>query len=41
MSKNIIIIGGEPFSVFLEFYLNLLKFKKIKNPYILIHLKNY
>ena len=41
MNKNIIIIGGEPFSVFFELLFKSIKQKKIKIPFILICSKNY
>ncbi len=36
MNKNIIIVAGEPYSVFLEILFKSIKLKKIKKPYILI-----
>ncbi len=36
MNKNIIIIAGEPYSVFLELLFKLIKLKKIKKSFILI-----
>ena len=36
MNKNIIIIGGEPFSVFFELLFKSIKLKKIKKPFVLI-----
>jgi len=36
MSKNIIIVGGEPYSVFLELLFKSIKLKKIKKPFVLI-----
>ena len=35
-SKSILIVSGEPNSIFLEIYFKILKFKKIKSPLILI-----
>ena len=35
-SKTILIVSGEPNSIFLEIYFKILKFKKIKSPLILI-----
>ena len=35
-NKPILIVGGEPNSVFLEIYIKTLKKKKIKSPIILI-----
>ena len=36
MNKNIIIVAGEPYSIFLEILFKSIKLKKIKKPYILI-----
>ena len=36
MNKNIVIIAGEPYSVFLELLFKLIKSNKIKNPFLLI-----
>ena len=36
MNKNIVIIAGEPYSVFLELLFKSIKLKKIKKPFILI-----
>jgi len=36
MNKNIIIVAGEPYSVFLELLFKSIKLKKIKKPFILI-----
>ena len=35
-SKSILIVSGEPNSIFLEIYFKILKFNKIKSPLILI-----
>ena len=40
MNKNIVIIAGEPYSVFLELLFKSIKLKKIKKPFILICSKN-
>ena len=34
--KSILIVGGEPNSIFLEIYFKTLKLKKFKNPLILV-----
>ena len=39
-SKIILIVNGEPNSIFLEIFFKVLKSKKIKNPIILISSKN-
>jgi len=36
MNKNIIIVAGEPYSVFLELLFKSIKLKKIKKPFVLI-----
>ena len=36
MNKNIIVVAGEPYSVFLELLFKSLKLKKIKKPFLLI-----
>jgi 4-hydroxythreonine-4-phosphate dehydrogenase len=36
MNKNIVIVAGEPYSVFLELLFKSIKLKKIKKPFILI-----
>ena len=36
MNKNIVIVAGEPYSVFLEILFKSIKLKKIKKPFILI-----
>ena len=36
MNKNIIIIAGEPYSVFLELLFKSIKTKKINKPFLLI-----
>jgi len=36
MNKNIIIVAGEPYSVFLELLFKSIKLKKIKKPFLLI-----
>ena len=36
MNKNIVIVAGEPYSVFLELLFKSIKLKKIKKPFLLI-----
>ena len=36
MSKNIVIVAGEPYSVFLEILFKSIKYKRIKKPFVLI-----
>ena len=36
MNKNIIIVAGEPYSVFFEILFKSIKFKKLNKPFILI-----